>query len=122
MFLGMNSLRQLKAIDSHVEGEIKEVELKKYENDFESCQDQHHLLSILLNHTSIEWMRSNIFLWNNAAKARDFWIETLKKDLRAVFLENNYFQSQVESKLSNYKNFWQFQLQDFKAGSGLIVF
>ena len=36
-------------------------------------------------------------------------IETLKKELKAVFLEKNDFENRVESGLSDCKKFWRFQ-------------
>ena len=48
-------------------------------------------------------------------------IETLMKELKAVFLEKNEFGNQVESRLADCKN-WRFQFQDLNAASGLIVF
>ena len=55
-------------------------------------------------------------------QSRKLKIQTLKEELMAVFLEKNEFENRVESRLSDCKNFWRFQFQDFNAGSKLIVF
>ena len=49
-------------------------------------------------------------------------IETLKKERKAVFLEKNETEKRVESRLSDYKKFWRFPFQHFKAVSEWIVF
>ena len=86
---------------------------------FEACQDQRHFLPILVTQKSTERMSSNIFYWNNAAKK--IKIETLKEELKAVFMKKNEFENRVQSRLSDYKNFWRLQFQDFNARSGLKV-
>ena len=55
-------------------------------------------------------------------KIRKLKTEILKKELKAVLLEENEFENRVESRLSDCKKFWRFHFQDFNAGSGLIVF
>ena len=49
-------------------------------------------------------------------------IENVWKELKAAILGKNEFEDRVESRLSDCKNFWQFQIPVFNAGSWLIVF
>ena len=87
----------------------------------EACQNQQHFLSFIFSQKSTEWMRSNIFLWNNAAKVKTKSMTPLRKN--STFSGENELENRDVSRLSDYKKFWRFQFHDFKvAGSGLVVF
>ena len=46
----------------------------------------------------------------------------MEKELKGVFLEKTEFENQVQSILSDFRNFWRFESQNYKTGSVLIVF
>ena len=91
-----------------MEGETKEARLKKFEIDNRRVP-RLAAISVNFGYSGFHWMdEKKHFLRKYSDKNRKLKIETLKKELKSVFLQRNELENQDESRLSDYENFWRF--------------
>ena len=109
---------RLRAIDWHIQGKIKDVELKKCGIDFRSMSRPTAILSILVTQNSTERMRINIFL-EYCSKNRKLW---RRKNSWQHFCRKTRLKIELSPDCQIATKLLGLQFQDFDAESGLIVF